>query len=335
MLKINVLERLHLYSNQSIQAILHDTIELAQHLEKKGFYRLWITEHHFSPDAIGVSPEVVLSVLSQHTHHIRLGVGGLLLNLYPNFKLAEVYGLISHLLPDRLDLGIARGHGGPPHLVAQLSTPSDLSFTDRVDQLHLMLKLAQQNVQEAYEDVASRGFMEFHTMVPFQHMPELWMLSSSTAGFRQAEDFAFPICYGAFLNPHGWEELCQDLETRPAQVPVALAIYAFAAHTREDAARLIFGEQAPAMLSKNPQAFLTEHFGWTAEKAHHHLKRFEGLIWGDHLEVQKTIEKQLSLYPVSELFIQVPGVPLGPKKQFLDWCLIHLASGSEAEKFPV
>ena len=105
--------------NDGADALRH-TIELARKAEQWGYHRFWVAEHHGSGGVMGSSPEVLVSHLLAHTSHIRVGSGGVMLQHYSPYKVAENFNVLASLAPGRVDLGIGRGPGGLPRSTAAL-----------------------------------------------------------------------------------------------------------------------------------------------------------------------------------------------------------------------
>ncbi|MBB6421117.1 hypothetical protein HDC93_006748 [Streptomyces sp. AK010] len=90
---------------------LSGSIALAELAERRGFTRYWVTEHHSMPGVSSSSPAVLLARLTAHTTRLRLGAGGVMLPNHPPLIVAEQYGLLQALAPDRIDLGLGRAPG--------------------------------------------------------------------------------------------------------------------------------------------------------------------------------------------------------------------------------
>ena len=86
-----------------------NTVELARKAEEWGYHRFWVAEHHGSSRVMGSSPEVLMAHLLAKTSHIRIGSGGVMLQHYSPYKVAENFNVLASLAPGRVDLGIGRG----------------------------------------------------------------------------------------------------------------------------------------------------------------------------------------------------------------------------------
>jgi luciferase family oxidoreductase group 1 len=111
---LSFLDKSPIHDGEAAQAALTRTIKLAQKAEAAGFHRFWVAEHHNSPGLASSSPEVLIGFLLAHTHHIRIGSGGVMLQHYSAYKVAENFNLLASLAPGRVDLGVGKAPGGLP-----------------------------------------------------------------------------------------------------------------------------------------------------------------------------------------------------------------------------
>ena len=85
------------------------SVELAQHAERLGYRRVWYAEHHNMGSIASAAPAVLISHVGARTSSIRLGAGGVMLPNHSPLVIAEQFGTLAELYPDRIDLG---GHPG-------------------------------------------------------------------------------------------------------------------------------------------------------------------------------------------------------------------------------
>jgi len=84
--------------------------EQIESLERLGFDRVWITEHHFGDYGGSIPhPPAFLAAIACKTSRIRLGVAVAVLPLNNPIHLAESYGMVDVLSNGRLDFGIGKG----------------------------------------------------------------------------------------------------------------------------------------------------------------------------------------------------------------------------------
>ena len=118
--KLSILDQSPVHESETPAEALRRTIELAQKAEEWGYHRFWVAEHHGSNRVMGSSPEILVSHLLARTSSIRVGSGGVMLQHYSPYKVAENFNVLASLAPGRVDLGIGRGPGGLPRSTAAL-----------------------------------------------------------------------------------------------------------------------------------------------------------------------------------------------------------------------
>jgi luciferase family oxidoreductase group 1 len=90
---------------------LRNSIELVRHVERLGYERHWVAEHHNMPGIARSAPAVLLAHLASATTTIRVGSGGVMLPNHASLAVAEQFGTLEALHPGRIDLGIGRAPG--------------------------------------------------------------------------------------------------------------------------------------------------------------------------------------------------------------------------------
>jgi luciferase family oxidoreductase group 1 len=90
------------------------TLDLAQHAERWGYQRYWLAEHHNMPGIASAATAVVIAHVAAGTSTIRVGSGGIMLPNHSPLVIAEQFGTLAALCPDRIDLGLGRAPGTDP-----------------------------------------------------------------------------------------------------------------------------------------------------------------------------------------------------------------------------
>jgi luciferase family oxidoreductase group 1 len=89
-----------------------NSLALAQHVEKLGYYRYWVAEHHNIAGIAASATSVLIGYLAAGTQHIRVGSGGVMLPNHAPLVIAEQFGTLESMYPGRIDLGLGRAPGG-------------------------------------------------------------------------------------------------------------------------------------------------------------------------------------------------------------------------------
>ncbi|MDW0114490.1 LLM class flavin-dependent oxidoreductase [Sporosarcina saromensis] len=88
-----------------------NSVQLAQYVEKLGFNRYWLAEHHNMPGVASSATSVLIGHIAGVTKHIRVGAGGIMLPNHAPLVIAEQFGTLEALYPGRIDLGLGRAPG--------------------------------------------------------------------------------------------------------------------------------------------------------------------------------------------------------------------------------
>ncbi|WP_189716830.1 LLM class flavin-dependent oxidoreductase [Streptomyces phaeofaciens] len=206
---------------------LRDTTAVARKIEALGFRRLWYAEHHHSP-AIGAFPPVVLIAhAAAATSSVRLGSGGVLAPNHAPIMLAEQFGTLAALHPDRIDLGIGRGPGTLHEPTARALRRGAGPVTDDEYRADLTATL------EYLVDEVVLGAL-----------PEPWLLVSSPAGAALAAALGLPAAFAHHIRPDNTTAAIDRYRTdfKPSRwcpgPRVLLCVETVCAATREEADRL-------------------------------------------------------------------------------------------------
>lgn len=109
--KFSILELVPVREQNSIQFSLHHALELAQAAERLGYERLWLAEHHNMDGIASSATAVLLGYLLANTQHLKLGSGGIMLPNHAPLVVAEQFGTLATLYPNRVELGLGRAPG--------------------------------------------------------------------------------------------------------------------------------------------------------------------------------------------------------------------------------
>lgn len=87
------------------------SLDLAHLAEKLGFHRYWLAEHHNMTGIASAATSVLIGYLAANTTTLHLGSGGVMLPNHSPLVIAEQFGTLNTLYPNRIDLGIGRAPG--------------------------------------------------------------------------------------------------------------------------------------------------------------------------------------------------------------------------------
>lgn len=132
---LSVLDQSPIHDGKEDKEGLFDTIKLASLCDNLGYHRYWLAEHHDTPGYASCAPEIMISAVANNTSKIRVGSGGIMLNHYSSFKVAETFNMLSALHDNRVDLGIGRASGANYLAARALHTTSSDDYSRKAYEL--------------------------------------------------------------------------------------------------------------------------------------------------------------------------------------------------------
>jgi luciferase family oxidoreductase group 1 len=190
---ISVLDQSPIYPGETPEEAFQHTIKLAQLSEALGFRRFWVSEHHDSEQVAGSSPEVLIAHLLAKTERIRIGSGGIMLQHYSPYKVAENFNVLATLAPARVDLGVGRAPGGLPRSTQALQQErtESPSLTDKIIELE---KYVHNRLEENHPLAGLKAG-------PLPGIPpELYVLGASVGSAEIAAELGLPYVFSLFIN---------------------------------------------------------------------------------------------------------------------------------------
>src|SRR5947209_16430550 len=111
-LAVSVLDLVGMHTGQSAGGAITRSVDLAQHVERLGYKRFWLAEHHSISGLACSATPVLIGHVAGATKTIRVGSGGVMLPNHAPLVVAEEFGTLEALFPGRIDLGLGRAPGG-------------------------------------------------------------------------------------------------------------------------------------------------------------------------------------------------------------------------------
>ena len=155
-------------------AAIRQTVELAGVVERLGYRRIWVAEHHNLPSVASGAPEIMIGAIAAATSRIRVGSGGVMLPNHAPLMVAERFKVLEALYPGRIDLGIGRAPGTDPRTSMALRYRSEMRADD--DFLDRFQELLAWKTGEFPEGHPFRSIRVMPEDVP---VPPIWLLGSS------------------------------------------------------------------------------------------------------------------------------------------------------------
>jgi luciferase family oxidoreductase group 1 len=168
-----------------------NSLDLAQHAEAWGYHRFWLAEHHNMPGIASAATSVVIGHVAGGTKTIRVGSGGIMLPNHSPLVIAEQFGTLASLYPDRIDLGLGRAPGtDQPTMRAlrrHIASASD-NFPKDVEELQSYFEPPAPN--QKIRAIPGAGLR-----VP------IWLLGSSLFSAQLAAELGLPFAFASHFAP--------------------------------------------------------------------------------------------------------------------------------------
>ncbi len=196
MTDVSVLNLVPVRAGKNSGDAINDMVALAQKAEALGYRRYWIAEHHNTASLASSATQLLIGHTLAHTQRIRVGSGGVMLPNHSPLMVAEQYGTLATIYPDRVDLGLGRAPGTDQMTAAALRRNErdvSLHFPDDVRQL-----------QRYLGDVREQGYVCAYPGVG-THVP-LYILGSSTESAYLAAELGLPYVFAAHFAPRMLEQ---------------------------------------------------------------------------------------------------------------------------------
>ncbi|GAA4801083.1 LLM class flavin-dependent oxidoreductase [Rothia endophytica] len=166
------------------------SVDMAQLAEKLGYERIWYAEHHNMKTIASSAPAVLIAHVGAHTSTIRLGAGGIMLPNHAPLTIAEQFGTLAEMYPERIDLGLGRAPGTDMRTLQALRrSPNDA-------------ERFPQDVKEL------QGYLTGNTQIPGVHATPgngtnvpLYILGSSLFGASLAAALGLPYAFASHFAP--------------------------------------------------------------------------------------------------------------------------------------
>jgi len=249
---LSLLDLAPIAAGQSARESFAASVLLAQTGEKAGYRRVWYAEHHSMATIASSAPAVLIAHIAAHTSTIRLGAGGVMLPNHAPLTIAEQFGTLAELYPDRIDLGLGRAPGSDRTTMQALRRDASASDTFAQDVRELQGYLSGESLIEGVRAVPGAG-----TNVP------LYVLGSSLFGAQLAAAFGLPFAFASHFAPDLLVEAAAWYRsgfTPSAQLSapyMMAAVNVIAADTDEDARvqhRAAVRHRVRMMVARGPQA---------------------------------------------------------------------------------
>ena len=197
--QFSILELAPVREDQTVQLTLQHSLKLAQQAEHLGYSRLWLAEHHNMDGIASSATAVLLGYLLANTSTLKVGSGGIMLPNHAPLIVAEQFGTLATLYPNRIELGLGRAPG-----------------TDQVTMR--ALRRGRQETEDQFPQDVLEILHYFKDAEPNQriiatpgqgtHVP-VWLLGSSLFSAQLAAKLGLPYSFASHFAPRMLKQAIQ------------------------------------------------------------------------------------------------------------------------------
>jgi luciferase family oxidoreductase group 1 len=190
-LTVSVLDLVGMRAGESAGSAIARSVDLAQNVERWGYKRDWLAEHHSIAGLACSATPVLIGHVAAATKTIRVGSGGVMLPNHAPLVVAEQFGTLEAIYPGRIDLGLGRAPGGDFHTMRALRRDLQQSgedFPALLDELRAYL--GPEKPGQAVKAIPGQG-----SNVP------ITLLGSSAFSAQLAAILGLPFAFAAHFAP--------------------------------------------------------------------------------------------------------------------------------------
>ena len=192
----SVLDLVPVVQGSSHKLSMEHSLALAQHVEKLGYKRFWISEHHNADSLVSSATPLLLGYVAQGTKTIRIGSGGVMLPNHAPLIVAEQFGTLATLYPHRIDLGLGRAPGTDQLTARALRRER----TETVNDFPRDIQELQYYFSNTTKNSPVRAIPGEGLEVP------LYLLGSSTFSAQLAAELGLPYAFASHFAPNHLHE---------------------------------------------------------------------------------------------------------------------------------
>lgn len=195
---LNVLDLVSVSEGKTASDAIAASMKTAQLADKLGYKRMWFAEHHNGTYMASMATSILITRAAALTDQIRVGSGGIMLPNHAPLQVAEDFGTLARMFPNRIDLGLGRAPG-TDGLTAQLLSRSGVDPQSFASSIYDLIGWFSDEGQAHSISGVTSG-VGTGTKVP------MWVLGSSTNGASIAGQLGLPFSLASHFSPDDLEQ---------------------------------------------------------------------------------------------------------------------------------
>jgi luciferase family oxidoreductase group 1 len=193
---VSVLNLAPIRAGQGPKQAIDAMAELAQVVEKMGYQRYWIAEHHNTPTLVSSATSILIKHVLEQTNTIKVGSGGIMLPNHSPLVVAEQFGTMATIYPNRVELGLGRAPGTDMKTASALRRSKNDPVYTFPDDVQALLTYFGSEEQQSYV----KAYPGVGTNIP------IYILGSSTDSAYLAAKLGLPYVFASHFAPRFMEE---------------------------------------------------------------------------------------------------------------------------------
>ncbi|WP_348797460.1 LLM class flavin-dependent oxidoreductase [Flavobacterium adhaerens] len=308
---ISLLELAIITQDSNATETMQKTKELAHLADDLGYKRFWLAEHHNMAHVASTATVVLIGYIASLTKNIRVGSGGIMLPNHSPLIVAEQFGTLATLYPNRIELGLGRAPG-TDSLTAQAIRKD---FFEESQKFPKNVSALQEYFSVENENAKVRAFPAEGTNVP------IWILGSSMDSATLAAAYGLPYAFAGHFAPR---QMFQAFEFyrenfKPSQYlnePKTLACVNVIAADTDNEAEILSTSMYQMFLNlvqnnrkplQPPVESLSDFMNEMSEEARFHVNQMTaGSFIGSKETLIKELKDFINLSKIDELMISCP-----------------------------
>ncbi|WP_141430899.1 LLM class flavin-dependent oxidoreductase [Bacillus sp. 03113] len=308
---ISVLDQSPVAENESGEQALAKTVKLAQEVEKLGYHRFWVAEHHNTGTLAGSAPEALIGYLLAKTSTIKIGSGGVMLQHYSPYKVAEVFHVLSSLEPGRVNLGVGKAPGGFQLSTSALQQDKVENQQPFYEKLEVLTRFLHNHFQE------DEPYAELKAFPVPSIAPDVFLLGGSVESAIKAAKLGISFVFAYFINGEedalnaAREAFRKNLPEGSSATFILAAVIVVADSTEEAEENIKSREVFKILLASGKSVNVG-----TLEQVNEFIKKINepyeikvqkaGIIAGTKETVRENLERLVNVYDISEVIALTP-----------------------------
>lgn len=190
-ISVSILELAIITQDSNATETFQKTKDIAQLADRLGYKRIWLAEHHNMAHVASTATVVLIGYVASQTENIRVGSGGIMLPNHSPLVVAEQFGTLETLYPNRIDLGLGRAPG----------TDQPTAEAIRKDFFEQTQRFPQ-NVSKLQEYFSSENASGKVRAFPAEGLNvPIWILGSSMDSAALAAAYGLPYAFAGHFAP--------------------------------------------------------------------------------------------------------------------------------------